>query len=227
LRPRISLNEGFFSVLKRKRPFVTMKLATSLDGKIADGSGKSRWITGESARRHGHGLRATQDAILTGIGTVLKDNPELTCRLKGREADSPQRIIIDSRLRIPPDAKCLPAWIITSAASLKREFKKAKTLEKKGVRLLVAPLKGKHISLSGALKILGGEGVTRLMVEAGSSLSGAFITQKLVDRLYWFRAPMIIGEKGLPALGACANLPLAKAPRFVLREAQKLGQDTL
>ncbi len=170
-----ALNEGFFSVVQCKRPYVALKIATSLDGKIT--GGKDRWLTGETARAYGHVLRAEHDAILTGMGTVLADDPLLTCRLPGLEDRSPVRVVIDRRGRMPIDGKLMqsadevPLWVEAAP---------------EGLAALVSQLAER--------------GITRLMVEAGASLSGAFIQQNLVDRIYWFRAPLVVGDGGLPGI---------------------------
>jgi diaminohydroxyphosphoribosylaminopyrimidine deaminase/5-amino-6-(5-phosphoribosylamino)uracil reductase len=221
-----AINEGFFSIQARGRPFVTLKLATSLDGKIALG-GESQWITGEQSRRHVHVLRATHDAVVTGIGTIFYDDPKLTCRLSGREVDSPQRILMDSNLRVPENAKLLPAWIFTSEAALRAESDKASVLEKNGNSIFPVPLDAAHLSLSETMKVLAQKGVTRLLVEAGSTLASEFMRQGLVDRLYWFRAPMVIGDKGIPALWGQDATSLANVPRFSLQATERYGGDIL
>ncbi len=200
-----SLNEGFFSVVERGRPFVSMKLATSLDGCAAyPPDSEQRWITGEAARRFGHRLRAEHDAVLTGIGTVLTDNPMLTVRISGLEARSPVRVVIDRNGRLPVDSALLksadkvPLWILRPDESKKGE------------------------QLPRALKALAERGITRLLVEAGPTLSTAFLEAGLVDRLYWFHAPVIIGDRGygLPAL---VKLP----PVFRPVDSRAIGDDRL
>jgi diaminohydroxyphosphoribosylaminopyrimidine deaminase/5-amino-6-(5-phosphoribosylamino)uracil reductase len=222
-----ALNEGFFSVMERKRPFVMLKTATSLDGKIAGGSSKDKWITGEESRRMVHALRASYDAVITGIGTVLADDPELTCRLPGLEADSPQRVVMDGDLRIPLDAKILPAWIITSAQAMAKQQEKVNVLKDKGSLVFAVACASRKLSLTETLELLAREGVTRLMVEAGSALSGSFIDGNLVDRLYWFRAPITLGESAIPALKGQDILSLPSRPELHLRESQNFGEDVL
>jgi diaminohydroxyphosphoribosylaminopyrimidine deaminase/5-amino-6-(5-phosphoribosylamino)uracil reductase len=219
-------NEGFFSLMERKRPFVTLKLATSLDGKIATGRGESQWITGDASRTCAHGLRASHDAILTGMGTILADNPRLTCRLPGHEEASPIRVILDSELYIATDAQALPAWICTSEAALAREGDKAAILRTGGCAIFMAALGEGGLSLPHVLAQLGERGITRLLVEAGSRLASAFVNEGLVDRIYWYRAPLVIGAAGLPALEG-SNASLEALPRLRSRSLQKLGEDTL
>jgi diaminohydroxyphosphoribosylaminopyrimidine deaminase/5-amino-6-(5-phosphoribosylamino)uracil reductase len=222
----LAINEGFFSVINRKRPHITLKLATSLDGKIADAKGKSKWITGEASRARGHLLRAQSDAIITGIGTLLADNPELNCRIAGREGDSPQRIVMDGNLRTPVKSRLMPAWIITSRAAIKSNPRAEARLTEAGASLFTVTRKPYGLLLEETVKLLAEKGITRLMVEAGGRLASAFIEADLVDRIYWFRAPLVIGEKGMAAI-ACAPLPLARAPRYSLQSSEQLGNDTL
>jgi diaminohydroxyphosphoribosylaminopyrimidine deaminase/5-amino-6-(5-phosphoribosylamino)uracil reductase len=222
-----TLNEGFFSVQQHGRPFVTLKLATSLDGKIGMADGESKWITGEESRRYVHTLRANHDAVLTGIGTILYDDPLLTCRLPGLEQDSPQRAVMDSDLRIALNARLLPAWIFTSEKALKREVTKVATLEKAGCRIWSLPLDAARLSLDAMLKIMAQEGVTRLLVEAGSALASELMRHKLVDRLLWFRAPLVIGDRGIPALLGQDGLTLMELPRLTLERTERAGADTL
>jgi diaminohydroxyphosphoribosylaminopyrimidine deaminase/5-amino-6-(5-phosphoribosylamino)uracil reductase len=195
------LNQGFFSRIQRNRPFVTLKTATSLDGFIATATGESQWITGEAARKHGHWLRSRQDAILTGIGTILADNPQLNCRAAGLEERSPVRVVLDRNKRMPQTATMLhdggkDVWVLTDA------------------------------TLESALQNLAERGITRLLVEAGSILSGAFLVQGLVDALYWYRAPLIIGE-GIPAFGGIAPAHLAELARWNIHEERAFGADRL
>lgn len=222
------INEGFFSAITRKRPFVTLKIATSLDGKIAFADGSSKWITSEPARKTGHLLRATHDVLLTGIGTVIADNPHMNCRLPGREHDSPQRAILDSQMRITPDAAILPAWIFTTKVAADRESEKTAELANKGSRIFTVNSEkdNSFLSVTEILSQLSQEGVTRLMVEGGSSLTTAFIGQVLADRIYWFRAPSFIGEGGLSALKG-ASLVAPPDQHYRLMETRPIGNDVL
>lgn len=198
-----ALNCGFFSVVERRRPWVTMKVATSADGYIATGDGATGWITGEQARRHSHRLRSRNDAILTGIGTVLADDPQLTCRLPGLEHASPVRVVVDRQDRMPPRAKMLtdggpPVWRY-----------------------------GREKRLPEILEDLAQRGITRLMVEAGSRLNAALLCLGLVDELHWYRAPVIIGSGGLAAFGDNWDGPLDGRPRMRVVEERVLGEDRL
>jgi len=223
------LNEGFFLKTLENRPLVTLKMATSLDGKIGNAAGESRWITSERAREYAHLLRATHDAIATGIGTVLSDDPMLNCRIEGREQDSPIRIVLDSQLRLPltsqliKTAKELPLWVVTtndSAASTQ-----AAALRENGAEILPCANDRNHMNLRDALATLAQKGVTRLLIEAGPQLSTAMLNAQLVDVLYWFRAPIIIGEEGRTAITWMPEKPLTDLTRFKAIQSISLGDD--
>ena len=196
------LNEGFFSLVGKNRPFVSLKLATSQDGKMATRSGESKWITGERARNYGHLLRSRHDAILTGIGTVLSDDPALTCRLPGLEKRSPARVVLDRQGRLPA---------------------KATVNAKDGVQVMALADK----TLADVLKRLAENGITRVMVEAGATLSTAFLQAGLVDRLYWFRAPIVIGGNGLSVFGDGFPEMLSQLARWRQSDHIILENDTL
>jgi diaminohydroxyphosphoribosylaminopyrimidine deaminase / 5-amino-6-(5-phosphoribosylamino)uracil reductase len=225
------LNAGFLLRIKRGRPLISLKLATSLDGRIATHSGDSRWITGEAARRRAHGLRATHDAILVGTGTALADDPELTCRLPGLAKRSPVRVVLDRQWRLPASAKLLttaqdvPTWLITAAAGdpLRRQ-----ALEGAGVEIIdVATAPDGRLSVSATLQALGARGITRLLVEGGSALSASLLQQDLVDRIYWFRSASVIGGDGLAAAASLGIERLFDAKLFARIETETLGGDML
>lgn len=229
------VNAGFFSVQRRGAPLVSLKLATALDGRMTTGDPGNPWITGEPARAFGHLLRSRHDAILTGIGTALADDPLLTCRLPGLESRSPVRVLLDRRLRLPPESKLLnslgaaPLWIAAAPEALESE--KADALRKSGVTLLSCTMSGQEFALPELLQLLAKRGITRLLAEAGPRLSGSFLEQRLVDRLYWFRAPVVIGggekaaARGIMDKTTVANE--SQMPHFVRVEARPLGRDLL
>jgi diaminohydroxyphosphoribosylaminopyrimidine deaminase / 5-amino-6-(5-phosphoribosylamino)uracil reductase len=225
------VNAGFLTHRRLGRPLVTLKLATSLDGRIATGSGQSRWITGPRARGWGHALRAAHDAIMVGTGTVLADDPQLTCRLPGLGSRSPVRVVLDRELRIPvsarviADARQTPTWALTlqSADGAKRA-----ALLGAGVTLIdVAPDPERRIELVAALAALAERGVTRLLVEGGAQLAAALLHAHLVDRLAWVHAPLLIGGDGIPAIAALGLDRLAAAPGFERLSAVRVGDDML
>ena len=200
-----ALNAGFFRRLDANRPLVTLKLATSIDGRIATRTGHSQWITGEEARARAHWLRATHDAIMIGSGTALADDPSLTCRLRGLGASSPVRIVLDGRLRLPTGANLVrtahdvPTWVVTRADT---SGARIEVLRERGVQVLQVPTDAEGRLEPGAvLGLLAGRGLTRVLVEGGAVLAASLLRARLVDRLVWFQAPILIGGDGMAALG--------------------------
>jgi diaminohydroxyphosphoribosylaminopyrimidine deaminase/5-amino-6-(5-phosphoribosylamino)uracil reductase len=225
------LNAGFLSRLRLGRPLVTFKLATSLDGRIAIANGESQWITGPPARERAHALRASHDAIMVGTGTVVADDPQLTCRLPGLGHRSPVRVVIDRHLRIPPaariiaDAHRVPTWVLTlrSADPGRRAVFLAN-----GVTLIDVNDDGEEqIDLAAALAVLGERGITRLLVEGGARLAAAFFRARLVDRLVWVHAPLVIGGDGIPAIAGFDLAALADARAFERLSTETIGDDVL
>jgi diaminohydroxyphosphoribosylaminopyrimidine deaminase/5-amino-6-(5-phosphoribosylamino)uracil reductase len=225
------VNAGFLTRQRLGRPLVTLKLATSLDGRIATGTGESQWITGPPARALGHRLRAEHDAIMAGTGTVLADDPQLTCRLPGLSHRSPVRVVLDRHLRIPPAAQVIaaarqtPTWVLTlgGADPARREAFLAA-----GVALIeVKPDAAGRIDLAAALRAIGRRGVTRLLVEGGARLAAALLREQLVDRLVWMHAPLVIGGDGVAAIGALGVAALADAPGFERISSETVGADVL
>jgi diaminohydroxyphosphoribosylaminopyrimidine deaminase/5-amino-6-(5-phosphoribosylamino)uracil reductase len=225
------LNAGFFQRVRQGRPLVTLKLAASLDGRIAAASGESRWITGEMARERVHLLRAAHDAVLVGTGTALADDPQLTCRLPGLGPRSPVRIVIDRQLRLPhsarlfADARQVPTWVLTSSSA---DAERLAVLRDAGIEVITAEPNGVGgIDLAAALGILGARGLTRLLVEGGGRLAAALLRADLIDRLVWINAPMLIGGDGIPAVADLGLATLANAPRFEHVTTEILGADVL
>jgi diaminohydroxyphosphoribosylaminopyrimidine deaminase/5-amino-6-(5-phosphoribosylamino)uracil reductase len=223
------LNAGYLSRVESGRPLVTLKLATSLDGRIATRGGESKWITGEISRARGHLLRARNDAILVGSGTALADDPSLTCRLPGLEQRSPVRVVMDGRLRLPPGhqlvarAPEVPTWIVTLDGA---DAARCKSYRAAGAEVIeVAPDRDGHPDALATLKALGERGITRLLVEGGAHIGAAMLGAKLVDRLECFRAPSIIGADGAPAAQSFALDRLVDAPSFVRRALSEAGGD--
>jgi diaminohydroxyphosphoribosylaminopyrimidine deaminase/5-amino-6-(5-phosphoribosylamino)uracil reductase len=225
------INAGFFCRLRKGRPLVTFKLATSLDGRIATGRGESQWITGPPARERAHALRAAHDAIMVGTGTVLADDPQLTCRLPGLAHRSPVRVVIDRHLRIPltmrliSDAGAVPTWVLTlpSADPARRQA----FLCAGATVIDMDPGSDGNGGLSAALAALGERGITRLLVEGGGRLAAAFARAGLIDRLVWVHAPMLIGGDGIPAIAEFGLEALSEAPSFKRLSAETVGDDVL
>ncbi|WP_048877817.1 bifunctional diaminohydroxyphosphoribosylaminopyrimidine deaminase/5-amino-6-(5-phosphoribosylamino)uracil reductase RibD [Acidocella aminolytica] len=231
LRPECeAVIAGFASVQRLHRPLVRLKLATSLDGRIASASGESQWITGESARRTVHAMRGRHDAVLAGVGTVLADDPELTCRIEGLRETPLIRVVVDSHLRTPLLSKLVrgaaqnPLWILhrDGADKLRR-----KALERAGVKLIELPASSAGVDLTAGMKALAEHGLTRIFVEGGGTLAAGLLRAGLVDRLAWFHAPCVIGGDGFPAAQAFGITSLNEMPRFMPVSSQHLGSDML
>ncbi|MGQ0662608.1 MAG: bifunctional diaminohydroxyphosphoribosylaminopyrimidine deaminase/5-amino-6-(5-phosphoribosylamino)uracil reductase RibD [Pseudomonadota bacterium] len=223
------LNAGFLSRLRSGRPLVTLKAATTLDGRIATARGDSRWITGETARARAHALRAVNDAVMVGIGTALADDPMLTCRLPGMEDRRPVRIVVDGRLRLPLTSKLVatarltPTWILTHERAARDRLR---ALIDAGVDIVtVAAGADQRPDLAAALTALGARGLTRVLVEGGGRLTAALLRSRLVDRLVWFRAARLFGGDGLPVAAALGVEALGEAPGFVRRAVEPCGED--
>ena len=219
---------GFLSRIRIGRPMVTLKLATTLDGRIATAGGESRWITGPQARRAGHALRGWHDAILVGVGTVLADDPDLTCRIPGCRKTPLVRIIVDTTLRTPLTARVVatahdaPTWIVhADAATVERQA----ALAAAGVRLLATD--NPRVDLAAALHLLGKAGLTRLMVEGGAGVAASLLRAGLADRVAWFHAPSIMGGDGLAAVQPFGVAGLDGMPRFVRTAERTMGDDML
>jgi diaminohydroxyphosphoribosylaminopyrimidine deaminase/5-amino-6-(5-phosphoribosylamino)uracil reductase len=225
------LNAGFFSRITSGRPLVALKIASTLDGRIALASGESRWITGEAARVRVHLLRARHDAVLIGSGTALADDPELTCRLLGLEERRPVRILLDRNLSLPLTAKLVvsaashPTWMVVGPDVA---VARGKAYRDAGVELIEGSLDAKgRLDLTAVMAELGRRGLTRILVEGGSRLTAALLAEDLVDRLLWFRSPGIIGGDGIPAAAPLSLASLTEMPRFQRIAVETLGEDLL
>jgi len=199
------------------RPTVTLKLATSLDGRIATASGESRWITGEAARLEGHRLRAAHDAVLVGVETVLADDPELTVRLPGRPVDQPLRVVLDSRLRTPPTARVAvgDTLILTASAPVPVGGATVEQVESPDGRP----------SPAAVLAALRRKGAASVLIEGGGQVAASFLRAGLVDRLEWFRAPILLGGEGRPCVATLELARLSDAPRFRRLAVEPCGDD--
>jgi diaminohydroxyphosphoribosylaminopyrimidine deaminase/5-amino-6-(5-phosphoribosylamino)uracil reductase len=212
------LNEFYVKHRLTGRPFVTAKFAMSLDGKIATRAGESRWISGAESRAHGHLLRHAHDAILVGVGTVLADDPQLTARIEGSEARQPLRIVLDSHLRTPPNAKVVgPNTLI--ATTRMGEVGAAETL--------VLPGTGDgRVGLGPLLDELGKRGILSLLVEGGADVHASFFAEGLVDKVQAYIAPIVIGGRQAPGpVGGEGVQRLQDAVRLIGIETRRIGDD--
>jgi diaminohydroxyphosphoribosylaminopyrimidine deaminase/5-amino-6-(5-phosphoribosylamino)uracil reductase len=224
-----TLNEVFIKYITTQLPFVTLKTAQSLDGKIATSTYQSKWITGETARAYVQRLRHQYDAILIGVNTALKDDPSLTARIEG--GIDPTRIIVDSRLRIPLSAKVFnqasSAQTIIATTS-HGDGEKIKQLEALNVKVLVLPDKDNRVDLKALTVELGKMGVTSILIEGGSSINGSALKEGIVDKAIVFIAPMLIGgQDAIGFIGGDSPLSLSLAKRLSAVVVKKLGDDLM
>lgn len=216
-------HRGFFRRVQYGLPYVMMKIATTSDGAMHDGTNTRVNITGEHAQRHGHLLRGQVEAMLTGIGTVLADDPEFTCRIRGYEHPALVRVIADRQLRTPLTSKLVrsaekqPTWIITLADSIEKAGSHAVELREHGVNIIAL----EDMSPRAILTALARAGVSRLLIEAGPKLSQTFVEANAVDTLYWYKAPQTMHRGETELLAA-----ITKTPRHARPEQLNLGADT-
>jgi diaminohydroxyphosphoribosylaminopyrimidine deaminase (EC 3.5.4.26)/5-amino-6-(5-phosphoribosylamino)uracil reductase (EC 1.1.1.193) len=227
-REAAHLNQGFFLRTIHQRPLFTLKVASTLDGRIATVAGASRWITGEMARALAHHLRSTHDAILIGSETALADDPDLTCRLPGMARRSPVRVVADGRGRVSARSRLIetasdiPTWIVSGAQSALH----ARRSLPAAVRLLAVDRGSDGLLDPGAIaRSLAEQGVTRVLLEGGGVLAASFLKAGLVDRVVWFRAPKIIGADGRPAIATAGVRELTDAFPFRRESVYQVGQD--
>ena len=228
-REAAKLNEVFIKWISTKLPFVHLKSAMSLDGKIASYTGQSQWITGPAARNRVHTLRDTCDAIMVGIGTVLADNPSLTTRLS-YQGKNPTRVIVDSMARTPLTANVVTDGLAKTiiAVTDKAPGERVNALRACGVEVLVAENKQDGVNLSLLFKELGKRQITSLLVEGGASINASVLEDNLVDKVHWFIAPKIIGGNSAP--GPIAGQGIADVNKAILLEdieTESVGEDIL
>ncbi len=225
-----ALQAGFLARVRLGRPTVTLKLASTLDGRIATRTGESQWITGPEARRAAHALRGQHDAVLAGIGTVLADDPELTCRIPGYRKTPDLRVVVDSRLRTPATARLVataatvPTWFLHRADA---DAGRAQALRKAGARLIEVSGAENGVDLAAGMQALGAAGLTRVLVEGGAQIAGGLLRAGLVDRIAWFHAPGVMGGDGWPAAQAFGTAALREMPRFRRVDSRLVGDDML
>jgi diaminohydroxyphosphoribosylaminopyrimidine deaminase/5-amino-6-(5-phosphoribosylamino)uracil reductase len=225
------LNEAWFHWMATGLPWVIAKAACSLDGKIATATGESQWLTGEAARTYGHRLRHRVDAILVGINTALSDDPQLTTRLPRGRGRDPVRVVLDSRLRLPLEARLLhldspsPTWVATTREAPKEKIRAIKDL---GAEVLVFPPKSGRVPLKPLLELLGRQQVQSLLVEGGAEVLGGFFDQRLVNQFYFFLAPKILGGRKAPGvLGGEGIIHLHDALQARVLTMRRIEQDIL
>ena len=224
-----AINPGFISRMTTGRPYVRLKLAMSLDGRTALAGGQSRWITGEEARNEVQHLRARSSAILTGIGTVLADDPRLDVRLDpgetGGGARQPLRVILDSHLRTPPTAKLFSAGGPVLIATLNARGEPAKALHRAGAELLEIPARAKRVSLEHLMAQLAERSVNEVHVECGATLAGALIDERLVDELVIYVAPTMFGSEAKPLASILPASTMEDRLALRFEDVRRVGRD--
>jgi diaminohydroxyphosphoribosylaminopyrimidine deaminase/5-amino-6-(5-phosphoribosylamino)uracil reductase len=229
------LHRGFLSVCDRGRPFVSLKLASTLDGRIATASGESRWITGPDSRAVVQRLRAATDAIVVGSETAIADDPELVARRGERVVHRPVRVVVDSGLRVSPESRLFRGeagrtWVLCAPGAASR---RRRALEAKGARVFdIQPRSGSgsgarrpSLDLGRALTTLAQAGLSEILVEGGGRLAAALLDEGLVDELHWFTAPRLIGDEGRPAIGPLAVDALADSVALENVRVRRTGDD--
>jgi diaminohydroxyphosphoribosylaminopyrimidine deaminase/5-amino-6-(5-phosphoribosylamino)uracil reductase len=227
------LNRVYVHWMKTGRPFIILKTGMTLDGKIATATGESRWITGEAARRDAHRLRSEVDAVVVGIGTVLKDDPTLTARLSERPLKlaprQPIRVVIDSRLRVPQKARVfsrLQSAHTVVVTTRNASSRKIKLLRRNGIDVLTLPSGAGGVSLGDLCRQLGRLGIRSLLVEGGSAVNASFLRNKLIDRVVLYVAPLLLGgndAKGV--IGGAAPKQLRDSVSLDEVTIRRVGRD--
>ncbi|MEM6593391.1 MAG: bifunctional diaminohydroxyphosphoribosylaminopyrimidine deaminase/5-amino-6-(5-phosphoribosylamino)uracil reductase RibD [Pseudomonadota bacterium] len=218
---------GFLNRITQHRPLVTLKLAQSLDGRIATSTGESQWITGPKARRRVHAMRARHDAVMVGAGTARADLPSLTVRDIGADRQ-PLRIVVSNSLDLPQEgplfetARDVPVWLVHGSDA---PLAVCEIWQETGARLL--PVQNKKVEVAEALTTLAAAGLTRVFCEGGGMLAASLIKARLVDELVVFSAGIGLGADGLPSIGALALDHLNEAPLFELQKTERLGPDLM
>ena len=223
------LNEAFIKYITTGLPYVTLKVAQTLDGKIATAAGVSKWITGEKAREEGHRLRDINDAILVGINTVLKDDPSLTARIPGGR--DPIRVIVDSRLRTPVNARVItqesPAKTFIATLETTSNDNLVKLLDT-GAEILMVKGRNGQVDLKALMKMLGSFGITSVLIEGGAEVNASALKSGIVDKVVMFIAPMLMtGRDSLCSIGGTSPLKLAQSTGLYDMQARFVGPDLM
>jgi diaminohydroxyphosphoribosylaminopyrimidine deaminase/5-amino-6-(5-phosphoribosylamino)uracil reductase len=221
-------NEQFFHHMRTGRPFVHLKLATTLDGRIAAPGGDSKWVTGEQARLRAHELRAEAGAVLVGANTARTDDPMLTARDLPAPPPRITRVVLDPHLTTSPESRLAnsthAAPVVVFAAETALDGRE-KTLEERGVEVVAAPGSDEDMDLRFVLEELGGRGIKGLLVEGGGETATRFVREGLADKMTLFYAPKLLGAEGVPMIGALRATKVAESLRFSVADVEKIGED--
>lgn len=224
------LNRPFFKFIQTGMPWITLKAAVTLDGKLATATGDSRWVTGDAARQEVHRLRNRVDAILVGANTVMKDDPQLTTRLDQEGTRDPVRVVVDSHLRVPLSRKVFqvaPRTRTIVATVEPEDSPKAKRRAAAGVEVWRIRERNGRVDLKGLLKRLGKEGLLHVLVEGGAQIFGTLLRERLADELWLFMAPKVVGDSGVSWVGELGVSRMARALEFGSVEVDRFGRDLL
>lgn len=220
-----AMNRPYCKWIAQRRPWVTLKAAVTLDGRLAARGGDARWVSGELSRLEAHRMRDVSDAILVGAHTVRLDDPALTTRLPTGKGHDPRRVILDGRLTVPPDAKALPGALVVCARDA--EPAREKRLVKRGAEVLRLPGRHGRVDLRALLDELGRREILTLLVEGGGQVHGAFLAAGLADEVALFVAPKLIGAGGVPLIGIDGPAKMADAWRLGAVSTRRVGDDIL
>ncbi len=221
------INEGFFKHVNTGFPFVILKLAATLDGKIATFTGDSKWIGTETQRKYAHKLRKKVDVVVVGVETVIRDNPQLNVRLSSKSVHHPTPVVLDSRLRIPLESQLLKTHKSPIIATLPMaDPKKIEELEKKGARVLITDMdENGRVDLSKLLTKLGEMEITTVLVEGGSEVAASFLKKNLLDKIIFFYAPKIVGSDGTSMIGKLGILKISEAFSIRKIKLKAIGEE--